>query len=519
MTSLLSSFHWLLGTLGITALLINTLGRTSGGLTYVATAGGLALTIATTIAFFQFGRILNKECGKKWLWFWVLTVLFQAFWAFTRAPLDVDGIFYHLTIALEALQKNQWGKWDFLLWQIQTTPKLGEIPNLCLISTFGFRGAQFGHFSTLILGTLGISLIAQQLGLKKSSLLGLVFFSTPILLKQMSANYVDIAVGCYWIALVASILTLQKKSIWVGVASFLLCGIKMNGLLWMIAALPLLLLKKDRKHIFIQGVLAAVLSLSFWAIPNVLKFNNPVFPLRPFAIFQNQPVLPPEIPVDILIGPASHLPIPLPLQWFCQFFLFEPIAQYDINSGAWGFVGLWALLALGFYGITRRPPLKGKFFTSPVFIFWLCLLLTFILTPGRYTPRYSILAGFIFIFPAWVLLQKERLSPLWKKTFFLALFLNGIYGWGERVLLRGTREAPRHEFLKIVSENFQDVVRFGEPQHPDRWMHFPYVPHMRKDEPRTVVVNEKCVDLTALYWGRHFKNRVEVLPTCRRWPF
>ena len=52
-------------------------------------------------------------------------------------------------------------------------------------------------------------------------------------------------------------------------------------------------------------------------------------------------------------------------------------------------------------------------------------------------------------------------------------------------------------------------------------MHFPYVPVLRKQEPRQVIISASNpeVDLKALYWGKTFANTVIVEPGYCHWPF
>jgi hypothetical protein len=223
-----------------------------------------------------------------------------------------------------------------------------------------------------------------------------------------------------------------------------------------------------------------------------------------------------------LNGWVGRIDVPDAIRWLLQFFAFEPTAQYDICGGAWGFIGTWAIAALatklfaqkGFQ--FRRPNFRS---ITPLVAFYICLVLSFFGTPGRITPRYAILGGFLFIFPALVLLVRDELSPLMKKAFLVAVLFQVPYVAAERVLFRGVTGLPVGEATAAVAENFRDVVRNGEPQHPERWVHSPYVPELRKQEPREVVVGADCVDLVALYWGRHFANRVRILPECARWPY
>jgi hypothetical protein len=228
--------------------------------------------------------------------------------------------------------------------------------------------------------------------------------------------------------------------------------------------------------------------------------------------------VPNEIPITGLNGWLGGVVAPDSIRWFLQFLIFEPVAQYDMCGGAWGFVGVWALVMAVWVVLFRR-----EWITLPrinlIWAFYLALLLSFLLTPGRVTARYAILSGFLVIFPILVLWINDRLPRWSSRLLFLAIALQIPYITIERVLFRGVQASEIARAPQVIAENFRDILVHGEPQSPERWMHFDYVPSLRKNEPRDVVVGQDCVSLTALYWGRTFSNHVTVAPECCRWPY
>jgi hypothetical protein len=416
---------------------------------------------------------------------------------------------------------------------------VAEIPNLGLLSLGGYRAVQLGHFSSAILGAYAFTEVARHSRLPKPSLFGLVYLFTPIVAKQMSTNYVDMAFYSYWLACAACVARIAvlpmdrpKFADWsfFGMSAFLLVGAKMNGFVSLLALAPLVCLAKlaERRGRFLSGLAIvagfSLLSASFWMIPNWRAWRNPIFPLQPSALLPKSglQIVPPEIPLTELSGWVGTLDVPEIVRWLLQFFIFEPIAQYDMCGGAWGFVGLWSIVALLTVVLRNDGFRKPRWKFPPVSLvsaFYVCMLLSFIITPGRITPRYAILGGFLFIFPAMVLLLNGHLPRVFTLAFPIALLLNVPYTAFERVLFRGTWPISMSRFSGIVGENFLDIVKFGEPQNSERWMHFPYVPALRKQEPREVIVGSECVDLLALYWGRRYENRVEIRPECCRWPY
>ncbi len=533
----------------VAGIAIETLGRVEGWLRPLAIACGLVWTTLGLRLVTNFFREIRAENGRMVVALTALVIVVQMFWAFFRAPVDVDGIFYHLTIALEALQKNRWGAWDFLIWQIQNTPKFAEHSTLWLIATWGYRAANFAQLPFAFLGALAASSIARTVGARKPSRFGLLFLFTPIVLKQMTSNYVDMTLAAFLLTALALSLALvdvgrprglrwftREYSVFWGFSAAVGClvSIKMNGVLLLLALFPVIvwvwrrLSARERSFTCVMTALCVLGSLATWMVPNIYRFGNPVFPLRPLGPLTGASILPAEIPVEILHGPASRLAdqwaLPLYAKWFLQFFVLEPVAQYDNNSGAFGPVGLWAVtwLIFSFSALWRSGAavLRRR---DLAFWVWVVLALTFVLTPGRVTPRYAMIGGLALVVPAfWAWDQRRlgRFSRFWTSTFAVACVLQIFYLLPDRIIFRGLSRGVPFDFnTQTVVENFRDVIEFGEPQTPGRYLHFPYVPAMRRDEPREVVADGDCVDLTALYFGRHFQNHVTVLPSCCRWPY
>ena len=474
------------------------------------------MIIATAWGFYRYSKTLWQECGKKWLTLFLTTLFFQIFWAFFKSPLDVDGLGYHLPIVLEPLQHGQWGHWSFSDWRIQTFPKFGELPHLCMIAFgnllpghLGYRLTQFGQFSSVIAGVLACTLLAQNCGSKKSSLFGLLFFLTPVVIKQMSSHSVDVASWSYWLA-AAAFLSVEKNSekyslIFAGFACFLHAGTKTSGALTALALLPLV---SGREVVLFLVFLG--LGATSWVLPNFLAWGNPVYPIS-FA------VSPRFVGVGSDFHAALNRPgIPSVVRWLSQFFLFEPVAIYDMNDGAWGPLGLWAVFV--FFSQFRNY-FRSFSFKNRVSLIWLCMFIAFCLMPSRIIPRHGLLGGFLIIAPAVYYLLQGHLSVIWTRLFYVAVGLQFFYVLGDRVLLRGIHD-PRTA-VQVMGENLKDVIHYGEPQASDRWMHFPYVPVLRRQEPRQVIISATNpeVDLKGLYWGKTFANTVIVDPSYCHWPF
>jgi len=375
-----------------------TLGSVEGFLKPVAILFGLLIVGSTILAYTSFARSLKNELGRAWMVIWIIVLAIQLFWAFIKAPIDIDGLFYHLPIILEALDKNQWGNWSLKMWHVQNTPKLGEIPNLCMIAlggNHGWRLAQLGHFSTGIIGTLGIYLIAQTMKVKKPSLFALAFWMSPLVLKQMGSNYVDLASWSYWIAAAAFLANLGSHNIILaGMSVFLHAGVKISGPMTAFALLPLLLGNKEKNKISNGFILLTFLiaSASLWMIPNLIRFGDPIYPLNLRSM--NPASL---VPSQLGVGSDFHPPLILASKFISavlQFFIPEPIAVYDQSGLAWGGLGPFCLVLVFWWLVKFRSLLVARPYSKA---FLLSLVIYFLLMPGREVPRHGFALGLAII--------------------------------------------------------------------------------------------------------------------------
>ncbi|OFZ79961.1 MAG: hypothetical protein A2583_15185 [Bdellovibrionales bacterium RIFOXYD1_FULL_53_11] len=519
----------------ISAAAVSTLGLVPGALRPLAAACGIALLAAAVRGYAKLGQHVSRELGRGWLAVWLVALIFQLFWALFKAPLDIDGLFYHLAVILEALDKNRWGAWELKLWHILNAPHLGEIPNLCLVSlggSWGWRLAQLGHFSTGILGALAIFEIARSSGARRPSLYALAFWSAPLAVKQMGSNYVDIASWSSWLASAAALMSVNARpaaarALLSGAGAFLHAGIKASGPLTALALLPLIFLEKKqsaraRFYIAAAAALFVLAGMSVWMIPNFLRHGNPVYPLAADVT-----------PAKMGIGtdfhpPAFLLSLPKPLSSVLQFVVPEPVAVYDQSGGALGFVGIWSLFMLVLFFSrkirTRRSQAGARVFGRAIGFLTGAMLLYYFLMPAREIPRHGF-AGHLVIMIAglWVFERGMDTNPAaWRKArtaLVIAFMLQFFYILPDRAVFRGAELSRPERVPGIIAENLSDIITHGEPQAPGRWLHYPFVPAMRRDEPRTAVIDSKAVPLLALYWGRKFSNRVLIDPSFSRWPY
>jgi hypothetical protein len=472
------------------------------------------------LAHVRFAGRVRAELGGRGLALFLGVLAAQLFWALFKAPLDVDGLVYHLPIVLEALDRGQWSGWTLPDWHVRNTPKLGEIPNLCLIALGGFRLAQLGHFVTGVLGAFAALELGRRLGFRRPAAYALAFWLAPIAQKQMGSQYVDLASWSFFLAAAAAALRPPgaRSAAMLAAAVFLHAGTKLSGPWTALALAPLAIARVPRPALA-GAALALAAGAATWMVPNQRAHGSPVFPLRLEALREGRPAE--LVPTEIGVGSDFHFGAWVPglPRWLAaplQLVVPEPVAVYDQGGGAFGFavplvllLGVWAGRGAGPRGEADRARLALV----------AALALHFALMPGREVPRHGFLGVFALVTAAWPgcerVLAQSRAA---RRAFALALALQALYVLPDRTVLRGARGAPIAAVPRIAVENLRDIVRAGEPQAPGRWMHAPEVPGLRRAEPREARIAEPA-SFPALYWGRRFSNTVVVDPGYCRWPY
>lgn len=507
-------------------LTTHTLGRLPGILVPAAALSGIFLAYFTLVIWVSLFRAFKIEAPKTVYLILITSFFTQIFWAFFKAPLDVDGIFYHLPMILESLQKNQWGVWAVKLWHIQTNPKFGEFNSMALIALggpWGYRLAGFGHFVSGALGAMSVLILAKMAGAKRPATMAMSFVFLPIVIKQIGANYVDIFGWATALAAIALGILGGNRCVLASVLAVgLHAGTKFSGPLTgtAVALGSVYLGTQTRRVIWKHRItwltacgLSITISMCDWILPNYLHFNNPIYPLNFEAAknldFKN------IIPAIAGIGDDFHASLkdklPPLLAGLSQHFKLEALPVYDMGDGAWGLLGLFGVLAFGAYLLSARKIPK---------IMALVLVLEFIfaLTPRREIPRHGFLGGFGFvILGVWIALESEwGISKRLDRLFYILLVGHALWCLPDRSIFRGITNLKGAPL--IAAENIKDIIRYGEPQSPGRWFHYEYVPKIRAMEPRAVVIDRHSGSLLAPYYGRHFKNAVTYDASFCRWP-
>lgn len=234
------------------ALILSTCGQVQGLLLPFAVFFGGLISLGLIYLLFDFSKNLYCEKSNTLFYSWIIALFFNSLWVVLKAPLDIDGLFYHLTIILHALQNNQWNSNPLLLWHIQSAPKLGVLSSLSIAAFFGdygYRFISFGHFTSGLIGAYAWIKCAHILKIYRPFTFGLMFLMTPLVIKQMGSQYVDLALYSYWFMMIALLLEVyqlgsgffEKKMILflgAGACAYMMCSIKLNGIALVLSATP-----------------------------------------------------------------------------------------------------------------------------------------------------------------------------------------------------------------------------------------------------------------------------------------
>jgi hypothetical protein len=511
--------------------LIETIGRIPGFLPPLTRILGIIFFGFLIWGYRGLLRTLHKELlpgywGAACFASLIFAVLTQVFWAFFRAPLDVDGLFYHLPLTLEALSRGHWGEWQLPVWQLRAMPKLGEIPVLLSVGlggvgadSFGYRLSQMGQLYSLLMGSIASYVLTQSTQKNLGWVGALVFLSTPLAIKQATSHYVDISAWALWLAAFALIKNARLAG-WIALA--LHTGVKVSGAL---TALPLLIFgilklrhenatrSQSSRALFTLAVSGLAVAAS-WMVPNYQSFNNPTFPVDPLCALKGGSLVPKEAGVATDYQPLEctrALPKPLawPLHWITPLLPFT----YDMGAGAWGLLPF--ALVIGFLILLLTRSTVDR--TGLAWLLWPAI--AFVLMPGREVPRHGFLGGFtLCVGLALLLLSSGR---AWARPLVLIVIsAQFLISAVDRAQLRGiSASLPPSLALQMVLENTRDLVLTGEPQGQERWIHAPYVRELRAQSQSAQVIELKERDLHGVFWGRKFDNTVTLAPSYCRWPY
>jgi hypothetical protein len=370
------------------------------------------------------GRLASEIRGHPWLYALALLAAAEFVWRLTVAyvlpPYGFDALWYHLTAVAGWLQAERIALNPLALWS-SVYPLNGEVyftwPALFLRSDTFVDSVQLG-FS--VIGGAAVAGIARSLGIggRGAAATGLLFFLTPIVISQSTANSVDLVfTSTFLVAYHFLLRFLQSRPFGgrdgddrqpngrlvalAGLAAGIALGAKSLGILYC-GALALLLLG----HLVVSVLrrrlpmrmamlplfvfLVPLIALGgFWYARTWVRFGNPFYPVRVEVLghtfFAGLPL------ENFLSAPLHRGPWwkEVLWQWHQDQFLWIKAHYYTHDGRPSGFGPLWGYLAAPLLPVFALATLLRN---RPAMVnFLLPVILVFLAQPYKWWSRFTML--------------------------------------------------------------------------------------------------------------------------------
>jgi len=274
------------------------------------TAVSAAVEVAAAVAFGHRSvgrpRLGLRRAGRQHPWTALLALIAAAVLVWRTAlvlllpPYAYDGLSYHLTAVAEWIQRRELVA-DPLSLCCAHYPGNGEITFAWLQLLLGNNtlvdGAQLPF---AVLGAVAVAGLARRVGVHDAYAVvaGCLFFLTPIVIEQTTANYVDVIVASSSLAAIYFLVRAYEGDrpltsiALAGAAAGLAVGTKPTGMALVAVILGLLLLHGAlaiRGGLLAPGGLGVRLATfavpvvavgGYWYLRNAVDFGNPVYPFH-----------------------------------------------------------------------------------------------------------------------------------------------------------------------------------------------------------------------------------------------
>jgi hypothetical protein len=520
----------------------------------------LAMTVVVVGVCVPQGRLRTgaREARDRWshgwgarptveplrrIWAWITGVsaaviaAYLALVAYVVPVYAYDAIWYHLSAVAAWIGTDRIGI-SPLEPVLNFFPMNGELSFLWTgVLTGGDTWIDLPQVIFAVLGAIAVLAIARLLSISRPGAIvaASLWFLTPIVLMQSTANYVDLILPALFLAGMAFLLRFLedvhagRTTTFVAVPALAGCGIglaagtKTTGLLYAAVAFVVLvgnLLVVRRRGVSGRQILAAtfafllpVLALgSFWYVRSWVEYGNPVEPLTleiaghqvltglPKYAGEGVDGLDRQMPQEIRDQPALLRPI---YSW-----LHDPTAyDYQQRIGGFGRQWLWlelpALLVFTGWTLVRRR----RWFTNLILPF----LVMFTLTPANWWSRLTVVVvapGAIAL--VWCI-ERIRTKAL---VVVLQVVTLAVVGTNAVFVLRslGSRalDITPAKVVRMLGQSRLDrtTAVFAAPEY--RW-----ADHLPRGSGVAVVPADVPARLYYLLVGPDFSNRVIAIPRSR----
>jgi hypothetical protein len=448
-----------------------------------------------------------------------------------------DGLFYHLVSIAYWMQEEQIGIVPFAIWSNVYPQNAHMIFSWLVLFWRNDMLVELGQWLFGLAGAVAVAGLARAIGAGRGASIaaGCLYWLTPLVIAQATANYVDLAFAsmflvCYYFVFRYVQESENERNLWpllclAGVAGGLTLGMKSSAAVNIgIAALVLLghgmyLLwqkKLTLSKLSLRAVVFATLIIAFgtfWYFRAWVVYGNPLYPFTIEAAGHTLFAGKGSVHEMIMVPntPAEVANLPKWKQIWVSWTSEPQSATYEQRLGGYGLQWLWALVPASIvwmmYTLFRRRDL-----------FWMLVLpfmAMFLMQPTPWWGRYTLfIVGFACV--AFVgLLRVVKQSWLRFVVQLLCLALVAVSLWHQHTpesfaKLREANELPRldrslgklfysdYEFLDELPNGSKIALRFGDFAYPffgDHFQHKVYSLQMKDEASFWRLIDEEKIDV------------------------
>lgn len=503
----------------------------------------------TAVAGILYYRIGDREKAVNRLWWsallreilhapaWLALILITAWalgWSVYLICLlpanDWDGLFYHLVSPAYWMQERQITITPFAIWTNVYPQNAHLIYTWLVLFLRDDIIVDAGQFLFAIAGAASVAGITRSFGASRAGAAGAacLFLTTPIVLAQLTADYVDTALASMFLVAFWFVLRFIRSRhrgdlLLSGIAGGIALGIKSSALacvgvtglilfiwcVWEVFGKRMSVKQAALLHLLM--VMPIVLLGSFWYIRTWLTYGNPLHPFRIDVL--GYPLFPGQGTVHDMIMVPNTPPELLGLPWWEQIWLawMQPVQPVVYSQHLGGFGLQWPVFlfpALVLFTVLAAWKRQRAFL-------FLCLplIVIFVTQPAAWWSRYTI--SFVALGAASFVLLSEKLKR-WAAVLLqgalVAVVAVSVFYQHQAYspeLLQQAASLPREErtfgrlfnpdyaFIDKVPDGTRFAIKFGDFAYPffgNRFQHTVYQLRMQSENEFWQFLDEKRID-------------------------
>lgn len=316
------------------------------------------------------------------------------------APWAWDSLGYHLPIVHDALQTGTLRHVPTTVVYVNVYPRLADVFFVAWrLSLGGETWIELGQLPIAIGGVLAIATLAERAGVPapRSVALGSLWLAVPVVMLELAAAYVDVAVGA--LALLSFALATSRAGSGVlavaGIAIGLLLGSKASAPPIAAIAMLAMLVRSARAGRLAAAIAACALALAVGAgkyVENVREWHNPIWPAH--VEIAGRVILPGKASTAEIASSGVREPY-LSMSWLerlvASWTAWPDEWVYDMRIGGFGPVFLLALLPLALaFPIVAWCSARMRGVARAIGVPVLLVIGATLLSPGAFWARYTV---------------------------------------------------------------------------------------------------------------------------------